>query len=480
MDFKFYLDKVGEIGYIAEITHSIVYVSGIPHVRPTELVMFESGEIGQVLSLGKELAEVLVLTATSLRVGTRVARTGESFTVPLSTSLLGRTINPLGNILGSAQTLAGDVERRPIDTTPMGIVGREDVKESFETGVTIVDLIVPLGKGQRELIIGDRKTGKTAFLMQVLQNQASRGVVCIYAAIAKRQLEIKKFIDLINGKGISKSIITVVSGSGDPAGLIYLTPYTAMTVAEYFRDQGKDVLIILDDLTAHAKYYREITLLARRFPGRSSYPGDIFYTHSRLMERAGNFDKGSITCLPVAESVLGDLSGYIQTNIMAMTDGHIFLDVDLFNQGRRPAVNPFLSVTRVGLQAQSPLIRDLNRQLTAFLTKLERMRQFMHFGAEVSKSVQETLQLGTKINAFFNQQPNTTVPVNIGIYILGVLWSGAWNEIGVKDVREKSEQIISSYMKDPSFREKVDTIIMASPSFKALVESIEKAEAVAK
>jgi F-type H+-transporting ATPase subunit alpha len=245
-----------------------------------------------------------------------------------------------------------------------------------------------------------------------------------------------------------------------------------MTIAEYFRDQGKDVLIILDDLTAHAKYYREITLLARRFPGRSSYPGDIFYTHSRLMERAGNFEKGSITCLPVAESVLGDLSGYIQTNLMAMTDGHIFLDVDLFNEGRRPAVNPFLSVTRVGLQAQSPLLRDLNRQLTAFLAKVERMRQFMHFGAEVSKSVQETLQLGAKINAFFSQQQNVTIPVNVGVYVLASLWSGIWKDSSVKEVHEKTEQIIDAYMKDTGFREKVDTIIMGSPSFKALVESV--------
>lgn len=472
MDFKQYLDTVGEIGYVAEITHSIVYVSGIPHVRPTELVLFETGEIGQVLSLGQDLAEILVLTPSTLRVGTRVARTAEPFTVPLHNNLLGRTITPLGTILGSAQSLSGSVERRPIDTPPMGIVGRADVKESFETGVSIVDLVVPLGKGQRELVIGDRKTGKTAFLMQMLQNQARKGVICVYAAIAKRQLEIKKFVDWINDQGISKNIVTVVSGSGDPAGLVYLTPYTAMTVAEFFRDQGKDVLIILDDLTAHAKYYREITLLARRFPGRSSYPGDIFYTHSRLMERAGNFDKGSITCLPVAESVMGDLSGYIQTNIMSMTDGHIFFDVDLFNRGRRPAVNTFLSVTRVGLQAQSPLLRDINRQLTAFLSKLERMRQFMHFGAEVSRSVQETLKLGEKVQAFFSQSQDVSIPVNISVYILGILWSGAWNELGVSEVHEKSEQLISSYKDNTEFREKIDALVLGSPSFKELIAGV--------
>src|SRR3989344_3908230 len=422
-DFNFYLEQIGEIGFTEEIVHSIVYVSGLPQAKPSEVVMFESGEIGQVLSLGEDLVEVLLLTRSELRVGTKVVRTDELLQVPVGESLLGRAFDPLVKPIDDGR-LIGGLKVSPIDTQPHGIIGRKQVSESLETGVTIVDLIIPLAKGQRELVIGDRKTGKTGFLLQVMLTQARMGTVCIYCVIGQRLIDIKNRFEFMEEMGIKKNCLIVATSSSDAPGLIFLTPYSAMTIAEFFRDQGKDVLLILDDMTTHARYYRETSLLAKRFPGRSSYPGDIFYTQAKLIERAGNYKKGSITCLPVADAVLGDLSGYIQTNLMSMTDGHIFFDIDLYNQGRRPAVNPFLSVTRVGLQAQSPIVRDLNRQISSYLVHVESLKDYMHFGAEVSEQLKKDVELGRRVMRFFNQDHHETFPLNLSVFLLALIWAG--------------------------------------------------------
>jgi len=343
--FDTYLEKLEEVGFADRVLHSIVYVKGIPGAKINEVVVFESGETGYVLSLDGDFVEVVLLSISQVKVGTRVARTDRVLQVVVGDELLGKVVDPLGNVVSKmdpdqdTQRKPGDVklESRKIDISPPGMTMRRNINKPFETGVTLVDLVVPLGTGQRELIVGDRKTGKTQFLLQVMHTQALRGTVCIYTTIAKKKLDIKLIEDFVKEKNISRNVLIVATKSDDPAGLVFLTPYSAMTMAEYFRDRVENVLIILDDMSAHAKYYREITLLARRFPGRSSYPGDIFYVHSRLLERAGNFtvkmktDEGkieekeaAITCLPIAELVLSDFSGYIQTNLMAMTDGHIF------------------------------------------------------------------------------------------------------------------------------------------------------------
>ena len=475
-DFKYYLDKNGEIGYVNKIVHSIAYVEGLPGVFGSEVVIFKSGGLGLVLSLNRNYTEVLLLNNMDTKVGEEVARSGEVLQVPLGPELLGKVVSPLGISLNGSEIVKKATEWRWVDNEPLSILGRTEVKKPLETGVKIVDLIIPLGKGQRQLVVGDRKTGKTLFLMQALMSQAMQGTICIYAAIGKRQHELKDLINFINANNIAKNTIVVASGSADPAGLIYLTPYTAMTIAEYFRDNGKDTLVILDDMTAHASYYREITLLARRFPGRSSYPGDIFYIHAKLMERAGSFEKASITCLPVAEGVMGDLSGYIQTNLMAMTDGHIFFDTDRYNRGIRPAINPFLSVTRVGLQAQSPLVRDLYRQISSFLVHLEDLRDFMHFGAEVSESLKKTLNLGKRIEEFLGQPQLAIVPVNISIFLLAGIWGGYAKDVDPTVLGSEYDKVLQKYLKNAQFKQFVDNTILGSPSFSELIEKIAKQE----
>jgi F-type H+-transporting ATPase subunit alpha len=484
-DFSYYLKEVGEIGYIEEARHSIVYVSGLPEAKPNEVVLFETGEMGQVMSLSPDQTEILLLSESKVKVGTKVARTDKLLEISVGNHLLGNILDPLGRPKEAVRFKGQPLQLRPIDITPGGLAARASVNKPLETGVTLIDLVIPLGKGQRELVVGDRKTGKTLFLLQMALAQTTLGSICIYAAIGKRRFDIKKVKEFFREKGIERNTIVIASSSSEPAGLIFLTPYTAMTVAEFFRDQGRDVLLLLDDMTTHAKHYREISLLAGRFPGRSSYPGDIFYAHARLMERAGNFvlmsknDKGklerreaAITCLPVAESVLGDLSGYIQTNLMSMTDGHIFFDSDYYNQGRLPAVNPFLSVTRVGSQTQSKLLKDLSRQLRRFLIHHQRMKEFLHFGAELSENVKKTLDLGNRVITFFNQLPDTAIAVNASVAILGGLWAGFWRDESMVDMKKEMNEIAMAYRRDTDFRVQIDTLIKETQNFSDLVKKI--------
>ncbi len=467
--FNELLAKTQEIGEVTEIVHSIIRITGLPQARPNEIVLFENGQVGQVLSLSQDFVEILLLSNTTVEVGTKAVRTDDFLKVPVGLELLGKAIDPLGR-LPNGQYIATK-ESRSIDVAPPSLKERRDIKEPMETGVALIDLIVPLAKGQRQLIIGDRKTGKTDILLQTIKNQSVKGTICIYAAIGKKKVEIKSIEENFVKEGIYQSTILISTSSSDSPGLVFITPYAAMTVAEYFRDQGKDVLLILDDLTGHAKYYREISLLARRFPGRSSYPGDIFYVHSKLLERAGKFEKGSITCLPMAESVLGDWSGYIQTNLMSMTDGHIFFDMDYFNQGRRPAINPFLSVTRVGQQAQSQLLKDLSREVSSFLVYLEKIQQFVHFGAELGESIRQNLALGDRITAFFGFA-SRGLPANVGAILITFLWAGFWKEDPVEKISEDLVKINNFYQKNDNYRKEIDKLIAESQSFADLVSTI--------
>ncbi|HWA51566.1 MAG TPA: F0F1 ATP synthase subunit alpha [Patescibacteria group bacterium] len=460
--YQDYLNETGEIGEVKEVLHSIVYVSGLPSLKPNEVVVFDNGETGQTISISNEHSEVLVLSHVPIKVGQKVARTNKSLSIDISNAILGKTVDPLGHCLDNQNCPAGTI--REIDTTPPNLLSRTPIKESLETGVSLVDLVIPIGKGQRELVIGDRKTGKTQFFIKTIVNQTQKENICIYASVGKRIVEIKEILNTLKKKGVLQNTIIVASASSDAPGLIYLTPYTAMTIAEHFRDQGKDVVVILDDLTTHAKYYRQISLLAGRFPGRNSYPGDIFYLHSKLLERAGNFKTGSITCFPVAESILGDLSGYIQTNLMSITDGHIFFDSELANLGRRPPINPFLSVTRVGGQAQTPLLRDITRDLSSFLVSLEKLRDFVHFGAELSEDVLQKLKLGDRILEFFNQ-PVDVMPINISILCIAMLWTGSWRNQAPLQMKEKIKTMVSDYEKDANFKNKIDSLIKSTSAY---------------
>lgn len=471
-EFNNYLNEVGEVGEVKEILHSIVYINGLPGLKPNELVYFENEDLGQALSISKDKAEILILSHSNVRVGDKVARTNKFLSISVSDDILGCLIDPLGNPLNNKTYKGGTVMEVDVDPPPLS--SRLLIKDPVETGVALVDLIIPIGLGQRQLIIGDRKTGKTHFFIKSIVNQVKAGNICIYASVGKKLVEVRDILEALKKRGVDKNVVVVASSSSDAPGLIFITPYTAMTIAEYFRNQGKNVLIILDDLTNHAMYYRQISLLAGRFPGRSSYPGDIFYIHSKLLERAGNFKKGSITCFPVGESILGDLSGYIQTNLMSITDGHIFFDSDLASLGRRPAINPFLSVTRVGQQAQTPLLRDSSRQLTAFLITLEKIRDFVHFGAELSEDVTQKLKLGDRILEFFNQ-PVEVVPVNMSILILGMLWIGSWRDQTLPNMRSKMKKMIEDYESNANFKKNIDQMISKVNTFQELLNKLREA-----
>ena len=386
-DFNKYLEQNrgdGICGGNEPIYRSSIGVAG---AKLSEIVIFEEGEKGQVVGLGVGRVEVLVLARLGVKVGARVVRTGGPLKVAVGEAVMGRIMDALGNWVGGGQEKIPQDQWRPIDVVPSGIAARKKISRPLETGVSLVDLLIPLGRGQRELVMGDRKTGKTNFVMQTILTQSRLGTVCVYAAIGKNNTEIMQAESFFAKTGAVKNLVIVASSSHDTVGEIWLTPYTAMTVAEYFRDLGRDVLLVLDDMTAHAKFYRELSLTARRFPGRESYPGDIFYIHSKLLERAGCFNttagEAAITCLPVVDTVQGDMTGYIQTNLMSMTDGHIFFDSDLYFAGRRPAINPFVSVTRVGYQTQSHLRRELGREVVKRLNDFEKTQSFVRFGAEL-------------------------------------------------------------------------------------------------
>ena len=471
--FEQLLKTTKEVGYVEEIRPGIVTISGLPQVRLFELVLFETGEIGQVIGLHLDNVEVLLFASNRILIGTRVVRTNERATIGVGQDLLGKTINSLGQIQSSSARVKWQ-EFRGIDTHAPGIVARAPIQQACETGVGMIDLMVPLGKGQRELVVGDRKTGKTVFLLQAMISQARAGSICIYAAIGKQQVEIRQLEEFIKKQGIAERTVIVASSSSEPSGLTYLNPYAAMTIAEYFRDQGNEVFIVMDDLTTHAAVYREITLIARRFPGRGAYPGDIFYTHARLMERAGNFflpngKTASITCVPVAQSVMGDLAAYITTNIMSMTDGHLFFDNQLFDQGRRPAVNTGLSVTRVGLQAQHPVVRDISRQLTSFIVEYEKMKQYTHFGAEVSSQVKEVLSLGDQLFAFFQQMPEEIIPLLANVFFIALLWGGFWKGKNGVEMKEEVRKYVERFHTDQQFQQLIFSSVQESATFQDLI-----------
>ena len=450
--FNDYIEESGEIGYVSGLTYSTVWITGLPGLKLGEMVLTEHREKGIVHGLDKEKAEVLMFSAKNIKIGERVAKTNKTFQIPVSQKLLGRIINPLCTPIDGLGPVPGKKEYLSIWRDAPGITQRIRVNESLETGVMIVDLLVPIGYGQRELVIGDAKTGKTAFLLQAITSQAKKGVICIYVAIGKEVAAIKAVEEYLKEMNVFDNTIMVVSTSENPNTINYLAPFSGMTIAEYFQDQGKKVLVIFDDLTTHAKFYREISLLLKRIPGRASYPGDIFHIHAALLERAGNIkfsnDKeASITALPVAETLENDISGFIQTNLMAITDGHIFFDINEFRKGNRPAINAFLSVSRVGNQTKELLDRELANWVRKKMAEYKRVREVAQFGVELSPETQKLLGLGKKLEVLFSQGLKTIIPRTLQLLLCGLLLVGFW-ENKPQDVMEiEVKEILKNYQK---------------------------------
>ena len=479
--FQNYLDKIGEIGFVKKLTSSVAYIEGIPGVKLSEQILFESGVFGQVMAIDENFSEALIFSTKEVRVGERVVRTNQRVELPVGEELLGKVVDPLGESLDPFKSFGPMTESRPIDSIAPGINARSTIKKLCETGVAMTDLLIPIGKGQRELIIGDKKTGKTRFLLRCLLAQVKAGSVGIYTIIGKSKATIKQMEEDIKNLGIFQNVVLVAAAADAPAGLSYLAPYYGMAIAEYFRDHGRDVFLILDDLSVHAKAYREISLLSKKFPGRAAYPGDIFYVHARLLERAGNFSvkngEASITCLPVAESVQGDITGYITTNLMSMTDGHIFFDHSLFIEGRRPAIDPFLSVTRVGRQTQTKIQKEISRVLLAFLKEASRLRSFISFGAELGEHIRKIINKEDQIMVFFDQTSHENIPVSVQLTLFGFIWGGLWAAKNPQELREAIFVIIRAYETDLGLRQTIDSIAIGATAIDELVERITRTPA---
>ena len=389
-----------EIGYVKSVKGPIIYLDGLPGAKIGDLVASESGALGFVSALTPSQVEVMLIRTDDVRPGQSFTPTGKGLSIPVGDFLLGRAINPLGEpVDGGAPVPKTGVTDVSLEPTTMGVATREFIRQQFETGIALVDTVAPIGKGQRELVLGDARSGKSGFLVDVIVNQRDKDTVCIYGCIGKPATDVRDLMDALKRNKAFKNVIFVASFSGDTPPLIYLSPKAALAVATFFQQQGRDVLLILDDMGVHAKIYREISLLGGRTPGREAYPGDIFYEHAHLLERAGCFNKqsggGSITALPMVELGLTDFTGFISTNLMSMTDGHFLFDAALYSQGQRPAIDLLLSVSRVGQQTQSRVQVELGFRLKQILTEAARLVSLTSFSSELPP---ETRRLLTQKN----------------------------------------------------------------------------------
>lgn len=409
-----------EIGYVKSVKGSIAYLDGLPSVKIGDLVEENTTlpdrqkALGFVSALFPDKVEVMLIFSGEVRPGASFVPTGKTLSLLAGEFLLGRAINPLGMPIDGGPPIPQDgVTRMPLEPAVLGMATREFIREQFETGITVVDTVVPLGKGQRELVIGDARSGKSGFLIDIVINQKGKNVVCVYGCIGKPAADVCDFMGAIKRDGALKHTVFVASFSGDSSPLIYLTPKAALAVAAYFQQQGRDVLLILDDMGVHAKVYREVSLLGGRTPGREAYPGDIFYEHAHLLERAGCFNAsaggGSITALPMIELGLTDFTSFIATNLMSMTDGHLLFDATLYSQGQRPAVDLLLSVSRVGQQTQRKVQVELAFKIKQILTESARLVSLTSFSSELPPETRQLLAQKNMIMELLRQLPSTGI-----------------------------------------------------------------------
>jgi F-type H+-transporting ATPase subunit alpha len=387
--------EMQEVGVVVEVGDGIARVWGLRSAMASELVLFPDGTYGLVLDLTEDSVGVAILGPDEgIKEGDEVRRTGKVLETPVGKGFLGRVVDPLGRPLDGGPAIEPEGFRKT-DAKAPGVIMRQPVNTPLQTGIKCIDALTPIGRGQRELLIGDRRTGKTAIAIDTIINQKDQGVYCIYVAIGQKSSTIAKVVDALRRYGAMEYTIVVAAAAEDPAPLQYIAPYAGCAMGEYFRDRGEDALIVYDDLSKHAVAYRQISLLLRRPPGREAYPGDIFYLHSRLLERAARlsdeYGGGSLTALPIVETKAGDITAYIPTNLISITDGQIYLEADLFNKGQRPAMNVGLSVSRVGGAAQIPAMKEVAGQLRLELAQYRDLAAFAEFAQELDEASQAQL-----------------------------------------------------------------------------------------
>jgi F-type H+-transporting ATPase subunit alpha len=436
---------VSEVGRVRSVSAGVAKVTGLPGVGFEELVTFPGGLFGMVFDLEQaEIGVVLLGDYWHLQAGDVVERTGRVMDVPVGNALIGRVINPLGEALDDKGPLSYN-KRLPIERQAAAIMDRAAVNAPLQTGIKVIDALVPIGRGQRELILGDRQTGKTTIAVDTILNQHDQNVLCVYCAIGQRASAVAKVVDQLQSHGAMAYTCVVVTEGNNPPGLSYIAPYAATSIAEYFMQQGRDVLIVYDDLTNHARAYRELSLLLRRPPGREAFPGDIFYIHSRLLERATHLSPtlggGSLTALPIIETEAQNMAAYIPTNLISITDGQIYLSPKLFELGVLPAVDVGRSVSRVGSKAQLPDYSKVAGSLKLAYAQFEELENFARFGTRLDDNTRKILAHGQRIRACLEQPEHELVPAPAQISLLQALVAGKFDDVALDDMR-KAEQAL--------------------------------------
>ncbi|KIL49773.1 F0F1 ATP synthase subunit alpha [Jeotgalibacillus soli] len=439
--------QVTDVGTVIEIGDGIARAHGLDSVMAGELVEFSNGVMGMAQNLEENNVGIIILGPyRDIKEGDEVRRTGRIMEVPVGEELIGRVVNPLGQPVDGLGPIP-TTKSRPIESPAPGVMARKSVHEPLQTGIKAIDALVPIGRGQRELIIGDRQTGKTSVAIDTILNQKDQDMICIYVAIGQKESTVRGTVETLRKHGALDYSIVVTASASQPAPLLFLAPYTGITMAEEFMLNGKHVLVVYDDLSKQAAAYRELSLLLRRPPGREAYPGDVFYLHSRLLERAAKINEslgsGSITALPFVETQAGDISAYIPTNVISITDGQIFLQSDLFFSGVRPAINAGLSVSRVGGSAQIKAMKKVSGTLRLDLAAYRELEAFAQFGSDLDKATQGKLNRGARTVEVLKQDLNKPLKVEKQVMILYALTKGHLDDIPVQDIRRFEAELLS-------------------------------------
>lgn len=439
--------KVSDVGTIIQVGDGIALAHGLNDAMAGELLEFPSGVLGLAQSLEENnIGIVLLGPSDDIKEGDEVKRTGRIMEVPVGEELIGRVVNPLGQPIDGKGPL-GTVKTRPIESPATGVMARKSVDEPLQTGIKAIDALVPIGRGQRELIIGDRQTGKTTVAIDTILNQKDQDMICVYVAIGQKESTVRSTVETLRKNGALDYTIVVSASASQPAPLLYISPYAGVSMAEEFMFNGKDVLIVYDDLTKQAAAYRELSLLLRRPPGREAYPGDVFYLHSRLLERAAKLNDdlggGSITALPFIETQAGDISAFVPTNVISITDGQIFLQSDLFFSGVRPAINAGLSVSRVGGSAQVKAMKKVAGTLRLDLAAFRELEAFAQFGSDLDEATASKLERGKRTVEVLKQDENKPLKVEQQVAILYALVNGHLDDILVEDITRFEDEFLN-------------------------------------
>ncbi|MFQ3568234.1 MAG: F0F1 ATP synthase subunit alpha [Aggregatilineales bacterium] len=438
-----------EVGFVEEVGDGIARVSGLANIRFSELVRFSNGSAGIAFNLEKDNVGVIIMGEyDTINEGDEVRPLGRIASVPVGMGLVGRVVNALGEPVDGRGSI-DSTEYYNVERIAPGVMERQNVSRPVQTGIVAIDAMTPIGRGQRELIIGDRQTGKTALAIDTIINQKGKDLYCIYVAIGKRRGEIARLVALLEEYGAMEYTTVVVATASEAAALQYIAPYAGCAMGEWFMENGKDALIVYDDLSKHAWAYRQVSLLMRRPPGREAYPGDVFYLHSRLLERAAQLSEerggGSLTALPIIETLLGDVAAYIPTNVISITDGQIFLEADLFNAGQRPAINVGISVSRVGGDAQTKAMKKVAGGLRLDLAQFRSLAAFAQFGSDLDKATQRQLDRGLRLTELLKQQQYQPLPLTDQVAILYAGTRGMLDTIPVNRIKDWQNSFLRAY-----------------------------------